>query len=150
MPPYQYSGLKRDEIRLLTLSSRSSGPLRISIDIKKLSALNKPRYEALSYAWGPKDGPCMVYVEGARKHGGLKSRPKTSKASSGASHSAKSHRVPKPLTTSAKIQPRVERLRSAVSIFVAANLAEALPYLQLENKKRVLWIDAICMYLDRS
>ena len=37
------------------------------------------------------------------------------------------------------------RLCSTVSIPATANLAQALPYLQLETEERVLWIDAICI-----
>jgi hypothetical protein len=41
-----------DEIRLLSLQPRSSGAtIRCTINHVKLSS--KPRYEALSYMWGP-------------------------------------------------------------------------------------------------
>jgi hypothetical protein len=49
---YSYSPLREGEIRLLTLSSRLSGLLSMSIEAVALTENNGPYYEALSYVFG--------------------------------------------------------------------------------------------------
>lgn len=82
-----YSALEDlDEIRLLTLQPRSSGAtIKCAISHAKISS--KPRYEALSYMWGPKvrkpieiDGKtCSVRenLYSALAHLRLEDRPRT-------------------------------------------------------------------------
>ena len=94
-PRLVYSQLEdSDEIRLLSLQPRSSGAtIRCTINHVKLSS--KPRYEALSYMWGPK--------------------------------------VRKPI----EIDGRICNVRE--------NLWSALSHLRFQDKRRTLWIDAICI-----
>jgi hypothetical protein len=50
-----YSNLKdTDEIRLLYLEPKTSGEI-INCALKHARLSNLPKYEALSYMWGPKD-----------------------------------------------------------------------------------------------
>ncbi|MCJ1397393.1 hypothetical protein MMC11_000586 [Xylographa trunciseda] len=59
---FHYQPLKPNEIRLLKPLSRSSNAL--SFEIVHVSLLSKPRYTALSYAWGPPGGPLKILLNG--------------------------------------------------------------------------------------
>ena len=62
---YQYSPLNEhaQEIRLLTLLPRKSSPsLRIILSITSLTDSLVPKFEALSYTWGPPTSPSQIYV----------------------------------------------------------------------------------------
>lgn len=142
---FQCSPLEGDEIRLLILSSRSLGPLQISVKTEKLSSSHRPRYEALSYTWGSEDSACRIPVEDTRKHDGLQCRPNESRARFSPSHGIDSCSVSKQSMPAPRSWQGAHTLRSTVSIPATANLAQALPYLQSATEERVLWIDAICI-----
>lgn len=145
MAPYQYSPLGDDEIRLLTLSSRRSGSLRIGVEIKKLSSSDRPRYEALSYVWGSSESPCTIAVEDIHNSDGLQRPPETLRPRLGGSHNRNDFKISKKARSAAMSRQAPRTLRSTISLAVTRNLAEALPYLQMECAKRILWIDAICI-----
>ncbi|KAH9220267.1 heterokaryon incompatibility protein-domain-containing protein [Leptodontidium sp. 2 PMI_412] len=94
------------EVRLMTLLP---GTFDQKIEAKLSTTLlipgHIPKYEALSYCWGPSTDPQTIAVNGR-------------------------------------------------SLNVTQSLATALPYLRLQDKARVLWIDAICVnqsdLLERS
>lgn len=94
------------EVRLMTLLP---GTFDQKIEAKLNTTLlipgHIPKYEALSYCWGPSTDPQTIAVNGR-------------------------------------------------SLNVTQSLATALPYLRLQDKARVLWIDAICVnqsdLLERS
>jgi hypothetical protein len=151
MKPYRYEPLRENEIRLVTIPPRSQGNTEISIEAVNISLdyfesfaefsdqdslpcdSFRPRYEALSYAWGSTER--MKYIEvqaspedAAESHAYIAATIAWQKFSRNSRHS--SFMAPRP---------------NARSLAVTHNLAQALPYLQLANRPRVLWIDALCI-----
>lgn len=59
---YSYSPSREGKIRLLTLSSRLSGPLSIRIEVVALTENNGPYYESLSYVWDSTENPVKLKV----------------------------------------------------------------------------------------
>ena len=100
--PYQYQALDPEAgyVRLMyLLPAEASADIRVALLHTRLTKEDVPKYEALSYAWGERDTPEVVYVgqEGDD------------------------------------------------TIAVTRSLYQALPYLRYREKRRVLWIDAICV-----
>ena len=123
MARYEYSSLKDEEIRLVTLPSRRSGSAGLRLHTVKLpqgvldhQPKPPPLYEALSYVWGSLEDLTDVDVLVDRRRDVLQ------------------HLMGRP-------SPRP----SKASLPITRNLAEALPYFRRLNESRVLWIDAICI-----
>ena len=100
--PYQYQALdaEAENIRLMyLLPAQTSAVIRVDLVHIRLTKEDVPKYEALSYAWGNRDTPEVIYV-------GQKGED---------------------------------------TIAVTRSLHQALPYLRYKDKRRVLWVDAICV-----
>ncbi|KAI4281776.1 MAG: hypothetical protein L6R38_003431 [Xanthoria sp. 2 TBL-2021] len=117
MAPYKYAPLNEDtEIRLLTLlPDWFEAPIHISLEINVLSDGEVPEFEALSYVWGDASDLLDIFLE-----------------------------------TSPSKRPELRETDDIDSIEwrtlrVTKNLFEALKHLRLEDRPRVLWIDAICV-----
>jgi hypothetical protein len=145
MAPYQYLPLFDDEIRLLTLSPRYSGSPRIRIDSQRLFSTHRPQYEALSYVWGSHENPSEITIKHIDKNKNSKHTLKSTTPGPGTSNSSHHIRPSLKSRSGALFQQAAQKFRSKVSLSITANLAQALPYLQLEEEERVLWIDAICI-----
>jgi hypothetical protein len=117
MPLYQYLPLGSDEIRLLTLSPGNTGQVIINIKTAKIEPEHKPKYEALSYTWGSQHELVSINIQ-----------PETQAFN----------------TATPKDAPPSTALPQ-FTLAVTQNLAQALPYLQLKETSRVLWVDAICI-----
>jgi len=88
-----------DEIRLLGLLPGSrSDPIVCSLNHARLS--ERPKYEALSYMWGPETHEKTMIINGDNRE-------------------------------------------------IRENLWAALSHLRYTNRSRILWVDAICLYVDR-
>jgi hypothetical protein len=60
---YKYKGLKDPKVRLLKLlPGRFGTSIYVLFEVKTLTELSVPRYEALSYAWGSSDNPVDIYI----------------------------------------------------------------------------------------
>ena len=100
--PYQYQALdaEAEYIRLLyLLPAETSADIRVDLVHTRLTKDDVPKYEALSYAWGERDTPEVIYVG----------------------------------------------QNGDDTIAVTRSLHQALPYLRYRDKRRVLWVDAICV-----
>jgi hypothetical protein len=61
--PYKYKDLNLSEVRLLTLLPGLFGTsIYVLFEVKTLTESSIPRYEALSYTWGPLDNPEDIYI----------------------------------------------------------------------------------------
>ena len=124
---YVHEPLDEAHIRLITLIP-GQDTIQISIGQAPFSTITFPRYEALSYTWG--DPTKLVdSVEVISERTTVKRKNLLSKI-------RKSRR---------QLQPS---LSAPVIFHVTENLYSALLHLR-GNEPRVLWIDAICLYLDR-
>jgi hypothetical protein len=148
MAPYRYSPLNGDEIRLLRLSPRCSGTVRIRIEVKKLSVSDRPQYEALSCVWGSQENPSEITVEDIDKDKNSEYALKTTTPDPGSTISSQPIRPSLKSRYGALFQQVAQRFRSRGSLKITANLAQVLPYLQFGKEERVLWIDAICIDQD--
>jgi hypothetical protein len=64
--PYQYSALKEEagKIRLLTLlPGKARDPTEILLEMIPLTDVFTPKYEALSYVWGPTENPGNIIIQ---------------------------------------------------------------------------------------
>jgi Heterokaryon incompatibility protein (HET) len=64
--PYQYSALKEEagKIRLLTLlPGKARDPTEILLEMIPLTDVSTPKYEALSYVWGPTENPDNIIIQ---------------------------------------------------------------------------------------
>lgn len=130
MTNYTYSPLNvaASEIRLLTLLP---GPFEadicINIEVNALTQNHVPQFEALSYAWGSVESPVKIFIDRRRSSKRLLRRANV-----------------RPGATPADLR----------TLAVTQNLATALRYLRYRDRKRVLWVDAICVnqknLLERS
>jgi hypothetical protein len=63
MTRYKYKGLNPSEVRLLKLlPGRFGTSIYVLFEVKTLTELSVPRYEALSYTWGSSDNPEDIYI----------------------------------------------------------------------------------------
>ncbi|KAK0512926.1 hypothetical protein JMJ35_004943 [Cladonia borealis] len=102
MMPYQYPALDVEAgyIRLMyLLPAETSAVIRIELAHIRLTKEDVPKYEALSYAWGERATPEVIYVG----------------------------------------------QKGDNTIAVTRSLHQALSYLRYRDKRRVLWVDAICV-----
>lgn len=120
MSRYQYQPLdpEAQTIRLMRLLPGSfEDDICVSLDTTVLREDRIPKYEALSYAWGSREDPVDITVTTHPFHGLLRNGKRVRKAGK-----------------------RVDE-----HLDVTQNLAAALRHLRLKERKRVLWIDAICV-----
>lgn len=146
MPPYKYHPLEGDEIRVLRLSSKRSGSLRIKLGHKSLSPSSPPHYAALSYTWGSTDTFYYITVEtdpGFDFPESLLDASVTVRADHLSNYISPRGLMGSETATQYKGITRT--LRSTIFLAVTFNLAEALLHLQCEDEERILWIDAICI-----
>ena len=113
---YEYTTLKDDEIRLLSIAKGSGNdPIKCTMFIKPLRAVRK-KYEALSYHWGTSDADTarnLLYIAESRMVNVVRQ------------------------ATGQPAQPK--------HFLVHDNLYSALRHLRSEEKSVVLWVDAICI-----
>lgn len=124
MNQYRYSPLQKDRsvFRLLSLLP---GPTSadIEMEIFHVKRSSKPKYEALSYVWGPPERTDVALVREPVK-------PQSQ------------------VMEYLGLQKRKEDSESTAAIGLTRNLAVALRHLRHPGKPKVLWIDALCINQD--
>lgn len=128
--PFKYQALSRDgaAIRLLNLMPAScSKEIEIEIfHVDLLDVSSVPRYEALSYVWGPPERTHEVLVR-------------------------RSSQNFQQMETGESLKDAASQLelgQDRCTLSISRNLAIALPYFRLPDKVRTIWIDAICIDQD--
>jgi hypothetical protein len=121
MAQYKYAPLNSGkEIRLLhLLPGQTSDDIEIEIFVAEFQSEKRPQYEALSYAWGSTNDRRIIKIcHGSRGKG------------------RDSLRLARKL---------LFHQNKASTLAVTQNLEIALRHLRLPDRRRVLWIDAICI-----
>lgn len=125
------AGRERErETRILVLYPGSrEDPLRVSLETMSLSGEGEAptsSFEALSYAWGSQENPFELSLVAYR--------------------SGITRRVMRRLALALAPQDFDKHLwKPSGTVAITQNLATALPYLRLEDRVRLLWVDAICI-----
>lgn len=126
---YQYEHVDEIafEVRFLILLPGERGdPVQGLLLSSPLTKERFPHYEALSYAWGSPDDPMDVAIRTTN----------VDEAAILLNDTAPSRVGDLPSNSSPPAFGKVS---------VTQNLGRALPYLRLQHKPRMLWIDAICV-----
>ena len=106
-------------IRLMKLlPGRFRDRIRITLEIAILTKTQIPKYEALSYVWGPKENPVQISIK--TNMTGPRSSPRTRK------------------------RAKIENDEYS-TLSVTQNLGIALRHIRRKDEARILWIDAICV-----